>query len=114
MTFKTVNGLGRSHYAKRAFDVAMDKALNPSFVDAWVKWFDNAPADAPTPEYFAGDLEEVAHATLHLAEIAVRDKYRIMARNPTAELPADAKEIFAGIAQHMAVPGFVEGLLPCE
>lgn len=114
MIFKTVNGLGRSYCAKRAFDVAMDKALDPSFVDAWVKWFDNATADTPTPEYFAGDLEEVAHATLQLAEIAVRDRYRLRVGNLTAELPADAKEIFAGIAQQMATPGFVEGLLPCE
>ena len=45
MTFKTVNGLGREHYAKKAFETAMANFANPSFVDTWLDWFDKHPGD---------------------------------------------------------------------
>lgn len=46
MKFKTVHGLGRADYAKKALDAAMSNLHNPEYVDAWIAWFDKQPADA--------------------------------------------------------------------
>jgi len=152
MTFKTVHGLGRNEYAIRAFNVAMDKALNPSFVDAWVEWFNAAPADkescpgvecerncgdcvpfgvksqcdhcqvtticpddCPQPEFYLGDLEEVAHAASKLAiEIAVG---AIKAAHPMhISCVRDITRLLGGVLDEVnasfAAPGYVEGLIP--
>ena len=45
MNFKTVHGLGRADYAKKALDAAMSNLHNPEYVDAWIAWFDKQPAD---------------------------------------------------------------------
>lgn len=65
MNFKTVHGLGRADYAKKALDAAMSNLHNPEYVDAWIAWFDKQPADVAsnfTPEqlkaYTAKELLE--------------------------------------------------------
>lgn len=45
MNFKTVHGLGRADYAKKALDAVMSNLHNPEYVDAWVKWFDAQEPD---------------------------------------------------------------------
>ncbi|MBF0035596.1 hypothetical protein HAX39_23795 [Citrobacter freundii] len=64
MKFKTVHGLGRADYAKKALDAAMSNLHNPEYVDSWIAWFDKQPADVAsnfTPEqlkaYTASELQ---------------------------------------------------------
>lgn len=45
MKFKTVHGLGRADYAKKALEAALANLHSPKFVDAWLEWFDKQPAD---------------------------------------------------------------------
>ncbi|MGK3630401.1 hypothetical protein ACSLOU_00640 [Enterobacter cloacae] len=149
MTFKTVHGLGRSDYAKKAFETAMSNFANPSFVDAWLEWFDKQPGDGmagrdespcltmagqcercpspavcppecpendpdmPQPEYYLGDLEEVAHAMVTRTESALSELVRQMARpGSVATLDPAVKALFDGIRSEISLPGYVEELLP--
>lgn len=58
MNFKTVHGLGRQEFARKALDVALNSGLPPHHIDSWLKWFDGQPSDdvpAPAaPESCAG------------------------------------------------------------
>lgn len=65
MNFKTVHGLGRADYAKKALDAAMSNLHNPEYVDAWIAWFDKQPADAAsnfTPEQLKAYTESELQA----------------------------------------------------
>ncbi|MBF4179685.1 hypothetical protein [Lelliottia nimipressuralis] len=146
MTFKTVHGLGRSEYARKAIKFALDSGQSPHHVDAWLKWFDIqepdcivqpggeccnrdssgcsncqhglgvvCPDDCPQPEFYLGDLEEVAHAASKLAiEIAAgaikaaHPMYISCVRDITRLLEGALDEVNASFA----TPGYVEGLIP--
>ncbi|GDX06326.1 hypothetical protein [Buttiauxella sp. A111] len=77
MEEKTVRGITRNRLMGRCFDVSMDKALPPGFVDAWVKWFDEMPDDKAAPQvtevkrpFEAGDLDAVASGCGHCPNAA--------------------------------------------
>lgn len=145
MNFKTVHGLGRADYAKKALDAAMSNLHNPEYVDAWVKWFDAqepdcvvqpggeccnrdasgcfncqhsagvvCPDDCPQPEFYPCDLEEVAHAVVTRVESAIDAKLeRFRASSAIHEAKPKWLEImFEEIRAEIAIPGYVEGLLP--
>lgn len=142
MTFKTVHGLGRSDYAIKAINAALDNCQSPQHVDAWLKWFDQQPGDhsslneailddierrsqcdrcqvttvcpddCPQPEYYLGDLEEVAHAMVTRVESAVIELIRTVTRDPAAGLQPEVAALFEGVRAEITLPGYVEGLLP--
>ena len=131
MNFKTVHGLGRDDYAKKALDAAMSNLHNPEYVDSWIAWFDKqsddtqrnqceqcapgvvCPDDCPQPEFYLGDLEEVAHMTVTRIESALVEYLRVKAPAYTATgLPAELKVMFDMIRTELSEPGYVEGLLP--
>ena len=137
MNFKTVHGLGRSDYAIKAINAALDNCQPPHHVDAWLKWFDQQPADnldgftaevsrqcdhcpvttvcpddCPQPEFHTGDLEEVEHAMVTRVESAVIELIRTVNRDPDARLTPEVAALFEGVRAEIAIPGYVEGLLP--
>lgn len=129
MNFKKVNGLGRAEYAIRAMNAAMDNLHNPIYVDTWLTWFDKQPSDnaggqcsncaegsgvvcaddCPQPEFYVGDLEEIAHAVITRIADAFTEFNRVSAMLPR---PVDVQSIIDGIRAEIALPGYVEGLLP--
>lgn len=112
MTFKQVAGLTGRRYAEKAIDVAISNGYGPEYVDRWIKWLDTTPAvETPKAEYFIGDLEEVAHAVLSEVETAMLHLAQAMY---DSQIPPEIKGVLSGLAQRMATPGYVEGLLPCE
>lgn len=61
---KKVHGMTRNDVAAMAFQTSQNKALNPSYVEAWVKWFDGCPDDttaaaAPALEIDAALLSDI-------------------------------------------------------
>ncbi|MBJ8869873.1 hypothetical protein I5421_05940 [Citrobacter braakii] len=155
MNFKTVHGMGRADYAKKALDAAMSNLNNPEYVDAWIAWFDKQPADVasnftpeqlkaytaselqaanpvmmdqcahctpgvvcpddcPQPEFYPCDLEEVAHAVVTRVESAIDAALeRFRANSAIHEAKPKWLEImFEEIRAEIAIPGYVEGLLP--
>lgn len=131
MTFKTVHGLGRAEYALKAVEKAMESGMNPSFVEVWVKWFDGAegdalnqcdhcehgmgvvcPDDCPQPEFYVGDLEEVAQAMVKRVEDAINEYSRQVYPDSAVAMPSWAVALFDGIRAEIATPGYVEALLP--
>lgn len=132
MTFKTVHGLGRAEYAIKAVNAALEKCVAPIHVEKWLEWFDAQPGDVtensqcdhcnvttvcpddcPQPEYYLGDLEEVAHAMVTRTESALSELVRQMARpGSVATLDPAVKALFDGIRSEISLPGYVEELLP--
>lgn len=166
MTFKTVHGLGRSDYAIKAINAALDNCQSPHHVDAWLKWFDQQPADnldgftaevsrqcgicaqcvpqvgggsgfdncqqahaastqcdncqvttvcpddCPQPEFHTGDLEEVAHAMVSRVESAIVELIRTVTGDAEARMQPELAALIEGIRAEIALPGYVEGLLP--
>lgn len=128
MNFKTVHGLGRADYAKKALDAAMSNLHNPEYVDAWIAWFDKqpddtqrnqceqctpgvvCPDDCPQPEFYLGDLEEVAHAVITRAESVIAKMFSDVA--PGSKAAAYAAILFDDIRGELTQPGYVEELLP--
>lgn len=131
MTFKIVCGLGRAEYAVKAINAAMEKMHTPEYVDRWLTWFDKQPDDSvvgdqcanctpgvvcpddcPQPEYYLGDLEEVAHAMVTRTESALSLLVQQMARpGSVATLAPEVKALFDGIRAEISLPGYVEGLI---
>lgn len=71
------------------------------------------PDDCPQPEYYLGDLEEVAHAMVTRTESALSELVRQMARpGSVATLDPAVKALFDGIRSEISLPGYVEDLLP--
>ena len=136
MTFKTVHGLGREHYAKKAFETAMANFANPSFVDTWLDWFDKHPGDeqtkaanggctgcfnaaavvcaddCPTPEYHAGDLEEVAALQTQRVKRAVVGIMEQMRDILPAQCYRLIDTTLNELDSELRTPGYVEALLP--
>lgn len=142
MNFKTVHGLGRSDYAIKAINAALDNCQSPHHVDAWLKWFDQQPGDnsgldaailsdiesrsqcdncqvttacpddCPQPEFYTGDLEEVAHAMVKRVEDAICEFVRVATACGDEGVPAWFTSMMDGIRAEIATPGYVEGLLP--
>lgn len=65
--------------------------------------------DCPQPEFYAGDLEEIAHAVITRIADAFTEFNRVTAMLPR---PVDVQSIIDGIRAEIALPGYVEGLLP--
>lgn len=137
MNFKTVHGLGRSDYAIKAINAALDNCQSPHHVDAWLKWFDQQPADnldgftaevsrqcdhcpvttvcpddCPQPEFYTSDLEEVAHAMVKRVEDAICEFVRVASACGDGAMPKWFTSMMDGIRAEIATPGYVEGLLP--
>lgn len=75
MNFKTVHGLGRSDYAKKAFEAAMSNFANPSFVDAWLTWFDAQPGDQSALDAaILGDIERRSQCDQCAVTVACPDE----------------------------------------
>ena len=170
MTFKTVNGLGREHYVAKAFETAMTNFANPSYVDAWIEWFDKQPGDdngqhtaavvtpvekltgemvreleaakqcgiceqcvpqvgggsgcrncseghavmcaddCPTPEYHAGDLEEVAALQTERVYRALAEMAKV--NSPSGTLSHTIEAMFQELRQELKTPGYAVGLVP--
>lgn len=145
MTFKTVHGLGRAEYANKAINAALEKCVSPVHVDAWLKWFDAQPGDCivdpdeccnrdesgclncqhsagvvcpddcPQPEYYTGDLEEVAHAASRVAielAIGVVREAHPMHLSTVGGIVKILEGTLDQVQAEIARPGYVEGLLP--
>ncbi|HCR0680435.1 TPA: hypothetical protein OMT00_001638 [Klebsiella aerogenes] len=114
MNFKTVAGLGRAEYVSRAVNVAMEKGLEPHYVQEWVNWFNKQEPDneglTVAPEFHVSDLDEVAHAVLRRIEHDFVEVNKRVAGTPTLSYPVS--DIFTKVAQELATPGYVESLLP--
>lgn len=139
MNFKTVHGLGREEYAIKAVNTAMEKGMPPYHVDQWLKWFDAQPEDnpaalggftkdqqckhcgdrvacaddCPQPEFYVGDLEEVAQAMVKRVEDALQGVVEAMSADDKPYcFPAWMVALFDGVRAEIATPGYVEALLP--
>lgn len=142
MNFKTVYGLGRAEYAAKAVNAALGNCQSPHHVDAWLKWFDAQPADAsdlnkaipgdidrrsqcdccqvttvcpddcPQPEFYVGDLEEVAHAMVTRVGDAIAEYVRVSSDGGNVGMPKWFISMMDGIHAEIAAPGYVEGLIP--
>lgn len=142
MNFKTVHGLGRTEYAIKAINAALDSCNSPHHVDAWLKWFDAQPGDhsdldaailsdierrsqcdncnvttvcpedCPQPEFYASDLEEVAHAMVTHLESAMKKLVREYTSGMRRTITPEVAEVFEKARAEISLPGYVEGLLP--
>lgn len=141
MNFKTVCGLGRNDYAKKALFTAMDKGLDADCLAGWLRWFDNAKADELPKAEAVPDCDQCREGALggchtciylesrdepkpeyylgDLEEVShatikrVEDAMREYGRIAhNAEMPAWVGELFDGIRAEVGEPGYVEGLLP--
>lgn len=65
MNFKTVNGLGKAEYVKKAVNTALDKGMSPDYVTEWGKWFDRQSGDPLPPQITQAQIE--AHGVEKLA-----------------------------------------------
>jgi len=71
------------------------------------------PDDCPQPEFYVGDLEEVAHAMVKRIDDAMYEAARRLTPNGASDaMPYWYTALMDGIRAEIATPGYVEALLP--
>lgn len=91
------------------------RAANPVMMDQCAHCTPGVvcPDDCPQPEFYLGDLEEVAHAVVSRVEaelvIFLRSIAPLMTYPP---LPLELQNMLNLIRGELSEPGYVEGLLP--